>query len=112
MTESKHTPGPWGAERAAFPVFEAYDFAIRASVGHGPVVIGEAFGRATQTVYLPAEANARLIAAAPDLLEALEGLLAKYTELVSSGDCGSWDPEKESEVIAARAAIAKAKGDA
>ncbi|OAH41860.1 hypothetical protein AX777_21350 [Sphingobium yanoikuyae] len=58
------------------------------------------------------EANARLIAAAPELLEALDGVLAKYTGLVESGDAGFWDAEKEPEVIAARAAIAKAKGGA
>jgi hypothetical protein len=36
---------------------------------------------------------------------ALTGLLDRYTELVNSGDCGSWDPETEDVVIAARKAL-------
>lgn len=56
-------------------------------------------------------ANARLIAAAPCLLEALTRLLDRYTGLVNCGDCGFWDPETEDEVIAARAAISKALGE-
>lgn len=57
------------------------------------------------------EANARLISASPEILEALQGMVKKYTELVESGDAGFWDAEKEPEVIAARAAIAKALGE-
>lgn len=55
--------------------------------------------------------NAHLIAAAPELLEALEGMTERYTELANSGDCGFWDCENENEVKAARAAIKKAKGE-
>jgi hypothetical protein len=58
------------------------------------------------------EANAHLIAAAPDLLAALETLLDHYTALVNCGDCGNWNPESEPEVITARATIAKARGAA
>lgn len=46
-----------------------------------------------------AEANARLIAAAPEMLEALEGILA-----ITDRDHAAWNK--------ARAAIAKAKGEA
>lgn len=56
-------------------------------------------------------ADARLIAAAPDLLEALNGMLEAYESLVNCGDCGYWDVEKDKEVIVARAAISKAKGE-
>ena len=55
-----------------------------------------------------ADPNARLVAAAPELLEALNAMLDRYTDLVNCGDCGNWDPETEEPVIAARAAIAKA----
>jgi hypothetical protein len=41
--------------------------------------------------------------------KALENLLAKYVRLAESGDCGNWDPELESEVIAARVALAGRK---
>jgi hypothetical protein len=56
-------------------------------------------------------ADARLIIAVPELLEALQGLLTKYCSLVKSGDAGFWNPETEVEVKTARAALAKAKGD-
>ena len=56
--------------------------------------------------------DARLIAAAPDLLAALQTFLAEYVSLVNSGDAGNWDAEEEDKVIAARAAIAKATGGA
>jgi hypothetical protein len=50
----------------------------------------------------------RLASAAPDLLEALKAMVARYVSLAGSGDCGFWDPETEDEVIAARKAIAEA----
>ena len=59
---------------------------------------------------LYAEADARLIAVAPELLDSLSKLVEMYVGLVKSGDCGNWDPETDAEVINARAAIAKAEG--
>jgi hypothetical protein len=38
--------------------------------------------------------------------------LSEYVALVNSGDAGNWDAEEEDKVIKARAAIAKAKGEA
>jgi hypothetical protein len=40
-----------------------------------------------------------------ELEAALAALLDRYVGLVNCGDCGFWDPEKEPEVIAARAAL-------
>jgi hypothetical protein len=37
--------------------------------------------------------------------KALADLLDRYVELVVSGDCGNWNPEKEPEVVAARAVL-------
>jgi len=54
----------------------------------------------------------RLFCAAPELLAALDELLTSYVSLVNSGDAGSWNPETDAEVKAARAAIAKATGGA
>jgi hypothetical protein len=57
------------------------------------------------------KANAALLTSAPELLEALELLLDRYTGLINCGDCGNWNPKEESEVIKARAAIAAARGN-
>jgi hypothetical protein len=54
--------------------------------------------------------NARKIAAFDDMLAALKALTERHASLVNSGDCGFWDPETEQQMIAARAAIAKAEG--
>ena len=54
---------------------------------------------------------AHLIAASPDLEEALQAMLDRYLRLVNSGDAGDWDPEDEYCVIAARAALSKARGE-
>ncbi len=43
-----------------------------------------------------------------ELSAALAGMVERYTSLANSGDCGNWNPEEEPEVIAARAALAKA----
>jgi hypothetical protein len=39
---------------------------------------------------------------------ALTDLLNRYVTLIDSGDCGFWNPEEESVVIAARAALNEA----
>ena len=92
--KSQHTPGPWKVVSQSFPgcyhaVSENGQFSTGCISfdGHGL-------------------ANARLIAAAPELLESLRVLLALYVRLANSGDCGNWNPEDEPEVIAARAALA------
>ena len=66
---SGHTPGPWIVKRANLKVDGAYDWAVGADIDDGLYCIAEAVGRAAEDVWLPAEANARLIAAAPDALE-------------------------------------------
>jgi hypothetical protein len=56
------------------------------------------------------EANAHLIAAAPDLLAALKALFADYKALADSGDAGHWSLEGLAVGQQALAAIAKAEG--
>jgi hypothetical protein len=46
------------------------------------------------------------------LREALTGLLERYTDLVNFGDWGTWNPEREDQVIPARAALALLDGKA
>lgn len=90
---TKFTPGPW---RASWSM-----------VGQWLVYMG---GRQCEMA-LPADrkADAHLIAAAPELYEALHELLRSHVE--------SWREEgyrvdDDEEVIAARAALAKARGEA
>ena len=98
----QHTPGPWSLS----PSFDR----VERRVQHGdnpPLVWGIASGiNSAHPDYLPrAEqiANARLIAAAPELLAALEELCAdKYLA----------DPINADRMRNARAAIAKATGGA
>lgn len=105
--EVKHTPGPWavedpmGAETGLSIVqsgLKTYEWEFIAMVCQSDAS-DERMGR--QLFILPEEqmANATLIAAAPDLLEALKGMLIVSNLFTDS-------PYHE----AARAAIAKAEG--
>ncbi len=84
---SKHTPGPWLEVSVASSRYIVTD----------ECNICEMFSPRTRE---ERDANQRLIAAAPDLLEALQGIMA--------GVAGC---QKNSEYEAARAAIAKATGE-
>jgi hypothetical protein len=88
MSESKHTPSPWNIEP-----FDPWDKQIM--VNEPAVAVDyDDVDRDTQ------EANARLIAAAPDLLAVVHTLLA--TAYGDHDGCALY--------IQARAAIAKAEG--
>lgn len=52
--------------------------------------------------------NARLIAAAPELLEALQEIMIKFGHV---GDASTWSISESVEGVKARAAIAKALGE-
>lgn len=94
---SKHTPGPW--------------------INDGDEISGLADGENSQSYIVPictmdadwnaeiTAANARLIAAAPDLLDALQKMLVLYQGR-KQGVFGEWTEP----VIDARAAIKKATG--
>lgn len=85
--DSKHTPGPW---KVAGPIGAAIWITDESSNNQIAAVYGK-----SQTA--GADANARLIAAAPELLEAL-----KEVVVISDREHTAW--------IKARAAIAKAEG--
>ena len=100
---STHTPGPWTLKYA-----HCGDVGIKADGG----LIAECFcdiRRADEHSTAEAGANARLIAAAPDLLAALQGMCSVWVTVCNSK---GWEPEHMSQYTDARAAIAKAKGEA
>lgn len=95
MSEAGHTPGPWRDGQAGN---------LRV---YGPDGMGEHSGLIAEV--FKSRANARLIAAAPDLLEALRGARQTILELVNAryseaeGSDDDWMAEID-------AAIAKAEG--
>jgi hypothetical protein len=95
-TKAKHTPGPWQIE---FGGMEGDDYAVI-----GSKFADRAICNLEPRDYVPA--NARLIAAAPELLEALQELLRSYRDLL---------PERylqdKGVATKARAAIAKATAE-
>jgi hypothetical protein len=114
-----HSPLPWVIERPWHPACEDCD--SEDAVVDGlveQICITSPLSRPTERLVVATihqqhsatEANARLIAAAPDLLAALKRLHERYITLVVSGDCGNWDPSTEPEVQLAREAIAIAEG--
>lgn len=98
MDKFEGTPGPWSVDAVNYR-----DYGI----------VSDANGEEVTT--LPAERaehdfNAMLIAAAPELLEALQVLFNSYKALADSGDAGFWSLEDYPEGQKALAAIAKALG--
>ena len=91
-----HTEGPWSAAETR----HNYDTVIR-----GPK--GEPIALALIAGYTKKEgaANTALLAAAPDLLEALSGMLACWRSVCRAQ---GWEPEHVVEAIRAQEAIAKA----
>lgn len=102
MSEAAHTAGPW---QQYHPEHDPLHIVGNVDQGaHGDMiftVIVDEVGGGDR-----ASANARLIAAAPDLLEALQDLLDDTQH--ATHNCG--DTVENCPVLAARAAIAKARG--
>ena len=101
---SKHTPGPWK---------------IGAPPPNGEQTIGTQQGLmvavATTGAGVPTEANARLIATAPELLDELESAVLQMgmaAECVESGRHDEAILHLRSHVRQKRAVIAKARGEA
>lgn len=97
--ETKHTPGPWEFTDNALvgPKIDDKPIWLR------PVILRSEVG--------VSDANARLIAAAPELLEALRGMMDAYMDLCDENEPNYRSYEfRQSKWEAARAAIAKATG--
>lgn len=113
MTTS-NTPGPWFTHREGWSTIY-----VEARIGGGLIQEVAACGP-TNAGSEQQEANARLISAAPELLEALKESLAALEWVVEQGGGPACEHEggivcfcKENNAInSARAAIAKATGEA
>ena len=90
MSETKHTPGPWEVEDN-----DGYGGTFIYATG---VTTAEVVGDSAEAI-----ANALLIAAAPELLEALKALADDH-------EFGATGAVRQDHLKAARTAIAKAEG--
>ena len=96
--KTQHTPGPWAADK--YGVITGGEY-LCTTIAETPVVAWRSAGQKKQSDQ--AMSNSRLIAAAPDLLAALDMMLA--TRRNADSDAGLMAEDQ------ARAAIAKARGE-
>lgn len=97
QTKGQHTPGPWecvGGEFSDEPEMAGL-VSYFVKLPGGPLI---------------SKANADVIAAAPDLLAALEACKARL-EFINSDEAAHYSPDDSFWVEMARAAIAKARGE-
>ena len=103
MKEFKGTPGPWyWVERMG-----CFDLTSDALSELEEVIDdGSAGGEYSPTI-TPDSPDAKLIAAAPELLEALQKLLPEYENIIYN----EWSMTEDEDTIRAHAAINKALGE-
>lgn len=101
MTQAKYTSGPWR--------FKGFDpeFNTVPVINSGSYDLGVHFLGTHGLTNEEKEANAHLIAAAPDLFDALQNIMNGITSGAIKTD---YDEVMENAVIRAHKAIAKAKG--
>jgi len=102
MSQAKHTPGPWEwSDKYRTADSERNTWSLLGDGGYG-ILSCDGDENSPQSLGKSGAANARLIAAAPELLAALVEAASGYSEF-SEGDC---------EILRkCRAAIAKATGE-
>ncbi|POU03581.1 hypothetical protein C3369_07100 [Escherichia sp. ESNIH1] len=103
-----HTPGPW----KWWTSNSFLRLSSEATGKDGDVIDSYKLSDGHTTVCVKNKSDMALIAAAPELLEALESLFENYKMLADSGDAGNWRLEDEPAGMTAMAAIAKARGHA
>lgn len=102
----EHTPGPWTLK------FESDGFTVTAETGYGNeriALVSEDTGDFNEREADMGEANARLIAAAPALLDVLEEIHQRLDYVDQTPSANSFHHVLECRDIA-QAAIAQAKG--
>lgn len=97
---SAHLPGPWRVSE----MNNGFIFVKHDSNAHGPLVVTVAWVVVREGCYVEGEANARLIAAAPDLLAACRAMVE------CCGSSENWNGETRHALSVIEAAIAKAEG--
>lgn len=117
MEMSRHTPGPW----EAYPSMDRREMRVTAPHPDSPSnrLLIASLDRGRETSIDEAEANARLIAAAPDLRYALQAFVDYFEQAGIGSDLKPEDEENGVRgfdgdtvfnVRQAKAAIAKARG--
>ncbi len=108
---SGHTPGPWTLTHIAGSNFAVQRYDVRGMLGDSPNVypiFNRDLSAIDGTTICVSPENARLIAAAPDLLAALAELEAALFDGLCNSGVPDFDPERlERARIEARAAIAR-----
>jgi len=104
--DTTHTPGPWTPDRDPRRGME-WNVHILDQRGHAICFMAHSDGASPERD----EANAALVAAAPDLLAALQGLDEAYCRAGSPLSHAERHEDRK-RLIAARAAILKATGQA
>ena len=105
MSKATHTPGPW----AAFYKYKYNEWHVSVPVSNSDMRLSIFPDGIPGDTPEEAEGNARLIAAAPDLLAVCENI-KKYLDFVSSGQPTHGTLEREL-YYRLQAAIAAAKGE-
>lgn len=113
MSGVKHTPGPWRVEAGTTLIWGNCNPDDHSTRGMGyPIAearINPSGNWSTGPYADEGEANARLIAAAPDLLEALESIVLMQAE--NRGDGVKTHLALSHLCVTAQAAIARARGE-
>lgn len=102
---TKHTPGPWETEEEVFNAYENMTGIYVRHVESGRIC--QTFANCLVNTDEACRANARLIAAAPDLLEALTACVEALAFLRSQG-VYVWPNHPNNPEVKALAAITKA----
>jgi hypothetical protein len=107
--DTKHTPGPWSDVKHTFDA-DANHWTVEVHANSGFIfdLVREC---EEEDEYNEHIANARLIAAAPELLDALETLLEEFVNRMDVDYPGERLAQFQPEVKKAEAALRKAKGN-
>lgn len=111
MTETKFTPGPWHVPTGPFVgglsvETRADDYFIKCPGSGGAMSLTQTVCKLDWSGTEEWEANAHLIAAAPEMYEALDDIVSSWS------DTDNIDEDEYLRRISARAALAKARGEA